>query len=136
MPAQGGNAVQVTQGGGWEAHESPDGKLLYYIKDRRKPGLWSVPVAGGEERAGIVPNAWMAWWAVARDGVYFVDFTNKPPAIKQMRFGDGSVHTLRIVEKVFWDLSPWFTVTQDGRWVAWAQYDQLGSDIMLIDNFR
>ena len=49
MPAEGGPPVQVTRTGGFEAFESPDGKLLYYTKGRQTPGLWSMPVGGGEE---------------------------------------------------------------------------------------
>ena len=50
MPAEGGEAVQVTSKGGFEAVESPDGQTLYYSKTNAA-GLWATPTAGGEERA-------------------------------------------------------------------------------------
>ena len=31
---------------------------------------------------------------------------------------------------------PYFTATRDGRWIAWSQIDHLGSDLMLVENFR
>jgi len=47
VPAEGGAAVQVTRNGGHEAFESPDGKHLYYVTDKRTSGVWVVPVDGG-----------------------------------------------------------------------------------------
>ena len=49
VPSTGGAPVQVTRNGAYDALESPDGKLLYFVKSGRRPGLWSVPVDGGEE---------------------------------------------------------------------------------------
>ncbi len=40
----------MTFQGGYEAFEIDVGGTLYYIRDRREDELWSVPVAGGEER--------------------------------------------------------------------------------------
>jgi len=47
-PAEGGKAVQVTQQGGREAIESFDGNLVYYTKSFGIPGIWKVPVTGGD----------------------------------------------------------------------------------------
>jgi Tol biopolymer transport system component/serine/threonine protein kinase len=48
MPAEGGQAVQVTQHGGVAASESSDGKFIYFAKFS-DPGIWRMPVEGGEE---------------------------------------------------------------------------------------
>ena len=48
--------MQVTKGGGQEALESVDGKLLLYSK-YQGPGIWSVPVEGGEETQVINCNS-------------------------------------------------------------------------------
>jgi len=48
-PATGGAAVQITRGGGFHAIESPDGQFLYYAKSPSDPGLWRVPLSGGNE---------------------------------------------------------------------------------------
>src|SRR5437588_765962 len=73
VPAEGGPTVQVTKQGGFEGFESADGKYFYYAKGRAMPGIWRVPVAGGEEilvlgqhRAGL----WR-YWAVTGKGIYF-----------------------------------------------------------------
>lgn len=41
--------MQVTRHGGFAALESPDGKFLYYAKGLTVPGLWRIPIDGGEE---------------------------------------------------------------------------------------
>ena len=56
MPADGGEAVQVTNTGGFEARESGDAKWLYFTKPppglvggSAKWGIWRMPVEGGAE---------------------------------------------------------------------------------------
>ena len=87
MPSSGGDAVQVTRRGGFEALESSDGRVLYFTKtDDGKEGLWSMPVSGGEEvqvvdaviaaRAfAIVPGGIYYIRGVSSDGNYFVPRT-------------------------------------------------------------
>ena len=44
MPAQGGEAIQVTRKGGLYASESPDGKWLFYSKPSAGDwAIWKVP---------------------------------------------------------------------------------------------
>src|SRR5260370_33359302 len=84
-PAQGGDAVQVTKGGGRQAVESPDGKLLYYSK-YQKPGIWSVPVEGGEE-SPVLEKARQSIWALPKDGISFFHLNAPlPPLIQFSRF--------------------------------------------------
>ena len=52
MPAQGGDAVQVTHGGGIAPTESPDGKTLYFAKESGTEGVWKMPMEGGPETTG------------------------------------------------------------------------------------
>ncbi len=68
--------------------ESADGKFFYYQKARNQtvPGIWRVPVEGGEEtllfdqhRAGI----WRSWTFTER-GIYFV--TGETPARTVIEF--------------------------------------------------
>ena len=33
-------------------------------------------------------------------------------------------------------VAPHFTITRDGRWIAWSQLDHEDSDLMLLENFR
>ncbi len=73
LPRGGGHAVQVTQGGGFEATETLDGKDLYFIRARAESGLWRMTSPDGAARA--VPgleSAWQGRWGVTQDGVCFL----------------------------------------------------------------
>ena len=71
--ADGGEPKQLTTGGGYQALESPDGKLLFYVRDRGEHGVWSVPVNGGSE-VPVLETAWHNAWAVSAKGIYYLDF--------------------------------------------------------------
>ena len=81
MTPEGSNLQQVTRNGGTESFESPDGKTLFYTKGGfADPGLWSMPVDGGEER--VLPqlsSVVSGCWAIADRGLYFVDFPGALP---------------------------------------------------------
>jgi hypothetical protein len=44
LPANGGEAIQVTRDGGFAPIESPDGKFLYYTKALADTSLWKMPL--------------------------------------------------------------------------------------------
>ena len=44
VPANGGEAIQVTRDGGF----APVGKLLYYVKSLEATDVWKVPLEGGQ----------------------------------------------------------------------------------------
>jgi hypothetical protein len=50
MRVEGGQPIQVTKKGGWEAFESFDGSTVYYSKLGDPDAIWKVPTAGGEEK--------------------------------------------------------------------------------------
>ena len=93
MPAGGGEAVQLTEGGGSNCQVSPDGEHLYYVPSQFSNALWRVPIKGGEA-ARITPNLrHSSNYTVSPEGVYFVPvqaddagasihFLTSPPAIR------------------------------------------------------
>lgn len=153
MPSQGGEPVQVTRNGGFEARESPDGTLLYFIKEgvadskardyekgSRPGGLWQMPLVGGEEKLVLTAVA-HSYWAVADKGIYFVDFTEAPsPAsskpVRFFSFEGGKTSQVAVIQKEVLRNTPGLSVSRDGRWLSWAQVDHSGSDLMLAENFR
>jgi Tol biopolymer transport system component len=73
MPADGGQAQQVTRNGGQTALESADGKSLYFTKsDGGVEGLFSVPVEGGEERQVLKDVVPARGFVVVPDGIYYI----------------------------------------------------------------
>jgi WD40 repeat protein len=130
-------AVQVTRNGGFEALESWDGKLLYYVKS--VPGLWSLPLSGGEETL-VIPSVHSSLWAVAENGVFFLEgqsaAAGKGTPIWWFRFETGRPIQVGAIHQPLVVLAPSFSVTRDGRWIAWSQIDHQQSNLMLVDNFR
>ena len=133
---------QVTLDGGWESFESHDGKTLFYTKGGYfSPGLWSMPVAGGIEVAyPQLSSVRPGFWAIADQGIYFVDFAgvqhNEPVPLKFFSFQTQQVSQIGTLEKIRSTADCSFSVTRDGRWIAWKGTDRYESHLMLIDNFR
>jgi Tol biopolymer transport system component len=138
-PAAGGEAVQVTNNGGFIAAESLDGKTLFFTKGGTDVGLWSIGVDGGEEKK-IVDAPVGRNWAVGERGIYYVlapsadsepyalyfyDTTTGQASRPILLQGSSRLYPLNVV-----------TVSPDGRWLVWAQRDQLDYDVMLVENFR
>lgn len=136
MPAEGGEARQVTKGGGRIPLESPDGKHLYYTKG----SIWRVPVEGGEEVPVIEdPRPFSyGYWAVAEGGIYFATGgVSLQPVIHFFDFATGRV--TEVVKLKVWRLPGdpvGLSVSADGRWLLATQLDATSTDIMMVENFR
>jgi hypothetical protein len=126
-----------TRNGGYAAFESPDGSRLYYAK-LDAPGIWTVPVNGGEERPvhDLPPIGYWGYWGIGHRGLYLVNPEAKPrPTIELF-----SLATRRVAR--VWELegqpAQWtggFTVSRDERSILYSQMEQSGSDIMLVEGF-
>jgi Tol biopolymer transport system component len=132
--ANGGEAVQVTHKGGSIAFESSDGKFVYYTKSDGESSLWKVPVEGGEETEVLTSVARRAF-AVVENEIYFI---SEPPSaanhfIQFLNLTSGKTKPVATIGK---SRPSYLTVSPDGRWLLYSQDDQLGSDLMLVENFR
>jgi hypothetical protein len=147
-PANGGAAVQLTRGGGFEAFESLDRSLVYYVKSRDDPGLWTIPLSGGPETA-VLPHVRAGYWALCDTGVY----SFAPHVLSDIRFiteakssTGGSIQffsfatrrsrSVGAIEKPLPWRTPGLTVSRDCRQIMWSQIDSTESDLMLVENFR
>jgi Tol biopolymer transport system component/DNA-binding winged helix-turn-helix (wHTH) protein len=139
VPAEGGQATQVTKQGGFEGFESMDGKQLYYAKGRLAPGIWQTPVTGGPETLLLDHNKAGYWrfWAVAPKGIYFATANESArPVIEFFNFTTRKVMTIATLDKPLSPTNPGLAVAPDGRSILFTQMDQSGSDLMLVENFR
>jgi hypothetical protein len=139
VPAEGGDAMQVTKRGGFAAFESPDGGYVYYAKGQNKPGIWRVPVEGGEETQVLdQPKAgYWGYWAVVDSGIYFINTEVKShPILEFFSFATGQVKQIAAMEKEATKWNPGLAVSPDGRSILYAEEDQNESDIILVENFR
>ncbi|MEP7365759.1 MAG: DUF5050 domain-containing protein [Acidobacteriota bacterium] len=127
MPAEGGAAAQVTQGGGFQPMESPDGKTLYYLETPHSGKLWRMPVQGGEARL-VIDDAWDARWGVSEKGVYFVDAGRKICRIEE----SGRRVCVGKMERVGPE-SAGIGVSRDGRKIVFSQPEPVQSELRMAE---
>lgn len=148
-PAEGGEAVRVTKGLGYQALESPDGRYLYFAKGPNTSNLWKVPVAGGQEGQEEMvlqdlPFAgFRGYWDVADAGIYFAQRKTRSLTafspfsgwiLKLLRFDTGKVE--EVMDLAVPTCCSALDISPDGKWFVYAQSDQIGSDLMLVEDFR
>jgi dipeptidyl aminopeptidase/acylaminoacyl peptidase len=134
VPAEGGKALQVTRKGGFVAFESPDGRFIYYTKSEEgTEGLWKMPVEGGEEIQILDRVIALRGFAVTDLGIYFLTKSNAELSIQFFSFATKKTETIAKVERP--DLGS-LTVSPDGKSILYAQLDQVGGDLMLVENYH
>ena len=136
QPVEGGPAVQVTRKGGFAAFESKDG-YLYYAKSRSGPGLWRVPIRGGEE-AEILPDLkagyWGLWMPSQRGILYFDKASAVTPPVLHLFNPETKQRTPLIsLSKPLMLATSAFTVSADDRYAIFTQVDSSSSDIVLAE---
>jgi Tol biopolymer transport system component len=135
MPASGGPKIQVTKRGGYSPLESVDGQYLYYAKLPQN-ALWRLPLAGGDESQVLPATAGMgSAYAPGKEGIYFIRPT-----------GQGSGQELAFLRYATSQITPVATIPRavtfglalspDERLILYGQTDQVGSDLMLVENFH
>jgi Tol biopolymer transport system component/predicted Ser/Thr protein kinase len=135
IPVSGGAEVPVTKRGGFAALESLDGKTLYYAKGLQATSLWKVPVEGGEEHQVFASLGLWANFAVVAQGVYFIGGSESAAgsSIQFFNFATEKIRPIAAIEK---PVSYGLSISPDGRWILYSQWDQVGNDLMLVENFR
>jgi Tol biopolymer transport system component len=139
QPAAGGPAVQVTTHGGIEGLETPDGRSLAFVK-AREPGIWTMPVHGGAESvlpgtAGVLRSRYLE---VTTRGIYYLVGTlhDSTPAICFLPNGSSTPQTLGALERASVWGTPSLTMAPDGSNIVYAQKDNSGSDIVMVEGLR
>src|SRR3989454_3731342 len=139
VPSEGGPALQVTRQGGFEGFESADGRFFYYAKGRAMPGIWRVPVAGGDETLVLDQHRGGLWryWAVTSKGIYFATAEiPSHPIVEYYSFEDNRISLVARLDKPLFKTDPGLAVSPDGQLLLVVQMDESGSDIVMAENFR
>jgi Tol biopolymer transport system component/DNA-binding winged helix-turn-helix (wHTH) protein len=134
MPAGGGEATRLTWGGGLRPLECPDGKNIYYSRWNAGEGIWKVPAQGGEEVRVTGPLSGWPSFDVTADGIFYAAAPNSRDQ-GLILFFDFSTGRSRPVVVTDRPIGGGLSISPDHRFVAFAQIDQTGSDLMLIENF-
>ena len=96
--------------------------------------LWSMPVAGGEERE-VLTSVFNRNFAVFGDGIYFIPGPGPDgrSGVHYLDFSTGAVHQVLAMGG---QPSIGLTVSPDRRRILYAQTDQVGRDLMLVNALR
>jgi Tol biopolymer transport system component/DNA-binding winged helix-turn-helix (wHTH) protein len=130
MSPSGGAEAQITKNGGFNAYESREGGDLYYAKT--EGGVWSVPVEGGDE-IELWPEADAVKCAPAKHGLYCIENANDRTTVSFLDRKTRSRKALAVVPGL---LSNGLTTSPDDKWLLYTKTDFVGSELMLVENFR
>jgi Tol biopolymer transport system component/DNA-binding winged helix-turn-helix (wHTH) protein len=134
IPADGGEAIQVTWDGGYAPLESPDGKFLYYTKYLADTSLWRVPLGGGQAVKVLEGLSYYINLAIVDKGIYFV-----PHSLSSIQFLDLGTNQIRQIASFERPLDySGLAISPDGQWILYAnrRADHGGSEMRLVENFR
>lgn len=140
MTPQGDVVTQITHQGGFAALPSRDGKYLFYAKGRDVPGLWRVPVDGGEEVKmfdGPPVGGW-GYFAVTPDGIYYPEtgIHGKGGFYFYSFATQTSALAMGVDQEKPCFAAPSLGVSPDGQTMLTCLQDQALVYIMLVENFR
>ena len=103
--------------------------------------MWKIPVEGGQATKVLEGLSLYINLAIADSGVYFVPL-QKPTSIQFLSFATNQIRSVVNFEKPIdvsgqgGGLGGGLAVSRDGRWILFTQFDQAGSELMLVENFR
>jgi hypothetical protein len=93
-----------------------------------------VPRDGGKETQVLESvDKWA--FAIVKEGIYFIPRPDSAGrySIQFFNFGTKRIRSIATIEM---PISEGLSVSPDGRWILYSQIDQVGSDLMLVENFR
>jgi Tol biopolymer transport system component/tRNA A-37 threonylcarbamoyl transferase component Bud32 len=140
-PPEGGEAVQVTENGGYNPVESPDGRFLYFASGANGREIHKRALERGQGTR-VLPDFQHAGrnglWDVTDDGIYYPGMRQNSAAVvwvlKFLRFDTGEISEVMEVPPPTG--GPSIDISPDGQWLLYSQTDEVGSDLMLVENFH
>jgi hypothetical protein len=107
---------------------------MIHEKDDWSGSLWKIPVSGGEERQMLLSVSNRAF-SVVNEGIYFIPEpgVDGKPSIQFLSFATGKVKTVAPISALPME---GLSVSPDGRFLLYTQLDEVGGDLMLVENFR
>lgn len=139
QPVAGGEAVQVTQQGGFEPQESPDGAWLYYNQERSSSAIWRMPVKGGTETQifNALQKSYTRMWLVTNAGIYYA--AARTPTRTALNFFNLKTGQSKLITEIGGRLSSGLSglsLSPDQRALLFPMIVRRGSDLMMIENYH
>jgi len=117
---------------------SYDGQSLYYTKNLdtldHQSGLWTRSVRGGPERL-VLESVCCRAFSVMEDGIYYRPVPG-PGEGSSLRFYDFAARENREVAAIDEYVRNGLTVSPDRKTFLFGAATQVGSNIMIVDNFH
>jgi hypothetical protein len=127
----------VTDGPGWLAQESPDGRTLYFARalgSSSEAEIWKVPVKGGQAARILGPINNVRNFSVVRDGIFYAqNRSQREFEIRFYRFSDEASKHVANVGKVGYE---GLTVSPAGDWMLFSSVEEHPGNLWLVKNFR
>jgi Tol biopolymer transport system component len=134
VPSDGGHAVQVAKHAGWWPLESPDGKSVFFSSEGR---LWQVSVDGsGEQQVQGSPTIGQDKWTPVGSGIYYVNYEFNETEIDFFDLGSHQKRTVYVLKTFPPDWMGGLSVSPDGRWLLFAQTDDVTGELIMVENWQ
>ena len=127
-----GIAVQVTQNGAFVGLESFDGKWFYFSK-LSEPGIWKIPVDGGDEVKILDDDIHKRNWVLAVDGIYYM---RELDSSFRIEYRNWQSEQITVLAEIDGECGHYLDVSPDRSWLLFTKIEQAESDIMMIENFQ
>ena len=142
VAATGGEPIQITKQGGFRALESEDGKYVYYAKGYAAPGIWRVPVGGGQEVEVVhdLTAGLNGHWTVRNNKIYYAtSLADLNAQSMSLYFFDIATGKTKLVSKV--EIPPAFgspgmDVSPDGKQLLFVAQQNSNADLEIVENFH
>ena len=131
---EGGAAVRLTGEGRFLPQESGDGTRVFFQRTMGgQHPVWSASVDGSDERpvTGVPADV---GWALARNGIYFIDGSPRHFLLKYFDFA--TRHVRKVADLPGLPAIGRPNISPDGHTVCFDGMEQPESDIFLVDGFR
>jgi len=138
VPADGGNAVRLTDTDGFNPQESADGARIYFVRGNDRMDVWWVPTRGGssERLEGMPALVSGDHWTPSKHGIYFIDGAADPATLNLFDPNNRHITRVAALSGRFWGWGPGLNVSSDGHTVLYGKGDGAAADIMLIEGFH
>lgn len=115
--------------------ESVDGRYLYYAT-RNQPGLWRLPLAGGQDEKILPALAnWNSSYLPGKHGIYFIEPVNHETE-GELKFFSLATRRITSIAAIRHPAGLGLAVSPDERVILYNQDNESGSDLVLVENFR
>ena len=136
VPFAGGHAVRLAQAHATYPIESPDGRHVYFVRNKR---LWRVGTDGSSPE--IIPgmpevNYLGDEWFPFGSGIYFMSHSGAKTAIEFFDLKTEKIRRVYDLEKPAPEWIGGMPVTSGGKYMLFPQVDEQSSNLMMIENWH